>query len=133
MGWFPEDVNVEELKGKTMLKIDVLKESNEILFYADDDKIYKMYHCQDCCEDVEIDDICGNIDDLIGSPLLMAEEITNEDKGARSEYDDSYTWTFYKFATVNGYVTIRWYGQSNGYYSESVDIIEVKKEDLVNE
>lgn len=83
-----------------------------------------MYHDQDCCEAVSIDDIVGDINDLIGSPLTMAEEVTNPDGlGRKDEYDESYTWTFYKFATNKGYVTIKWYGESNGYYSESVDFI----------
>ena len=69
---------------------------------------------------MSIEDVEGQLEDLEGVPLLLAEEYS-EDRGPLGEYDDSYTWTFYKFATRKGYVTVRWYGTSNGYYSESVD------------
>lgn len=126
MGWY-NNVNVNILVGKTITKIDDSKKV--LIFYTDDNRIYKMYHEQDCCESVYIEDICGELNDLIGTPIVMAEEVTNrkeyENFDALEEYDESYTWTFYKFATAKGYVTIRWYGTSNGYYSESVDFIDI--------
>lgn len=115
--------NIEELLGKTLVNIEVSED--EIIFTTSENERYKMYHEQDCCESVSVEDIVGDIKDLIGSPLLVAEE-TND--GGSDEYGDSFAWTFYKFATSKGYVDIRWYGTSNGYYSESVDIIKLEDE-----
>ena len=122
--WWKE-LNVNVLEGKTLKDIKV-KRNEEIIFTVDDGTKYKMFHDQCCCEHVYIEDICGDIKNLIGSPIVMAEEVSNYDMGKLDKWDDSYTWTFYKFATVKGYVTIRWYGTSNGWYSESVDFIELE-------
>lgn len=116
-------MNIEDLKGKTLVKIDV-NDDYEIIFETDEGKRYMMYHEQDCCEDVTIEDICGDIKDLLNNPLLEAEEASNGKEGPVRD-DESYTWTFYKFATIKGSVVIRWYGNSSGYYSESVDFKEV--------
>ena len=120
---------LNELVGKTLKSVD--KNFDEILFTCDDGKQYKMYHAQDCCETVEIEEIIGDLQDLVGSPITMAEEVSGyeptseEDIMKTREADEwgSCTWTFYKLATINGYVTIRWFGESNGYYSEDVDVI----------
>jgi len=118
-------MDVSELLGKTLT--DISTSSDEIVFYVNDGTAYKMYHCQDCCETVSIESIVGDLRDLIGSPILLAEEVTNIDEPGRlNSYDESFTWTFYKFATIKGYVDVRWYGESNGYYSERVDFAEVE-------
>ena len=121
-------VLVSDLLGKTIIKIE--NDGNQLNFFTSDGYIYEMYHDQDCCESVRIDDICGDFEDLVGSPITLAEESVSSEnpEGVKmSGQDDSFTWTFYRFATIKGYVNIRWYGESNGYYSESVDIY--KKED----
>ena len=116
--------NFSELKGKTLKEIRGLETGNDnVRFITEEGEVYRMFHDQECCEDVRIEDVCGDVDDLIGSEILMAEEAREE--GRLNEYDDSYTWTFYKLATIKGYVTIRWYGTSNGYYSEGVDFEKV--------
>lgn len=114
--------SIGDLIGKTLAS--VTQEGNdEIVFVASSGERWKMFHQQDCCESVSIEDVNGDLQDLVGSPIIMAEEIDNYDPAPRGE--DSFTWTFYKLATAKGYVTIRWYGSSNGYYSESVDFLKL--------
>ena len=122
-----KDISV--LKGKILksIKIDKNKE-DKIFFETTDGNSYIMLHEQDCCECVYIEDICGNLNNLLDYEILMAEKETNSDGEPLSRYDESFTWTFYKLATKNGYVTIRWYGESNGYYCEEVDFLEIKEE-----
>lgn len=121
-------LNITELIGKTVTEIiGAEKDSEEIIFICSDGTKYKMYHEQDCCESVTVEDVCGNINDLLNSGILMAEEESNSDDAPIGdiEWVESYTWTYYKLATTKGYVTIRWYGESNGYYSESVEFIKL--------
>ena len=113
---------VDILVGKTMVSV-VNRYEEELVFTATDGSVAKLYHSQDCCESVTIEDICGDLEDLVGSPILVAEEVSSEQKDAGY---GSQTWTFYKFATNKGAVTVRWLGESNGYYSESVDFTVIR-------
>lgn len=118
-------LEISELVGKTPQNVFEV-DRDRLVFEMSDGSRFEFYHDQDCCESVAIEDICGNLTDLIGVPLLIAEEVSsvNEPPKREPDYDhtpDSYTWTFYKFCTIKGDVTVRWYGTSNGYYSESVD------------
>jgi len=115
------EINFSDLKGKTIKTITGLcKDSDKVVFVCTDGTKYCMNHYQSCCENVEIEDVCGDVEDLINSTILVAEEVKGANIPPKKESHDSYTWTFYKIATAKGYVDIRWYGVSNGYYSESV-------------
>lgn len=129
--WDNKTVPFAELNGKTITKIVGLEaNSDEVHFYTSDGKHYMMWHYQECCESVVIDDINGCVENLLDAPITIAEERSSNTnpEGVRMDYQDSFTWTFYTLATSKGYVDIRWYGESNGYYSESVDFQEVIEE-----
>ena len=114
----------EDLKGKTLIEIiGAHKGSCEISFETEEGEKYRMYHDQDCCENVEIEDIAGDLDALIAHPILLAEESVS------SQTEIAQTWVFYKLYTIKGGIFIRWIGEAaNGYYSESVDFELVKGE-----
>lgn len=104
------------IKGMTFSKVYSRKQE-ELYFETSEGRIFILYHEQDCCESVSIDDIVGELDSLVGYPLVVAEEASFS---GTSHDSDSFTWTFYRFRTVKGSVLVKWYGSSNGYYSEGV-------------
>ena len=96
---YNEECEIGVLVGKTLAAVQ--NNGDELLFTTVDGEVFKMYHSQDCCERVTLEDVCGDFADLIGSQILVAE-------------------------SAKGGVTLRWFGSSNGYYSESVDFERVR-------
>ena len=146
-------MDFSELKGRTITDIRGLKSGSEHIEFdtVDGEGKYKGYgltYYQDCCASCSVEEIHGDVEDLLNSPILLAEEVsstepTDEMKAARAkekadaeakdEYYSDYqyeseTWSFYKLATIKGSVTIRWYGSSNGYYSETATFHELGKD-----
>ena len=125
---------------------------NEGIVFIGKETFY-LTHDQSCCERVWIEDICGDLKDLENTPIISAKEITNKPKSEEllgqtnyalekfnqrgqymheqfKEFEDenasaSSTWTFFKFRTIKGSVTVRFFGTSNGYYSESASLIRI--------
>ena len=113
---------IKDMVGKTFTRVTGGVGDGEMVFENDTER-YVFTHDQDCCENVDINDVVGDLSDLVGEPLLMAEEVSGETPVEFNEAEyASVTWTFYKFATRKGYVDVRWLGESNGYYSEGVDL-----------
>lgn len=119
-------VDIDELVGKTFTAVNN-KDDEIIEFVVSDNEQYEMYHNQDCCESVVLEDINGDLTDLVGVPILSAEEVFSDERppDRLTHTPESYTWSFYHFRTIKGYVTLRWYGESNGYYSEKVNLYKV--------
>lgn len=119
-------MDISVLMGKTLTSITGANtDSDIIVFECSDGAKYKMYHSQDCCENVSIEDTNGDTADLIDSPILLAEE-SSSNMSKFKQTSESETWTFYRLATINGYVDIRWIGRSNGYYSEGVNFEQIR-------
>lgn len=108
------------LTGKTISKIDGMETGSEsVTIETADGYEFTMHHRQDCCEYVRVEDVVGDPEELIGAEVRVAEEREGESEDA--EYGTQ-TWTFYTLRTNKGSIDIRWLGESNGYYSESVDV-----------
>ena len=128
-----EDVK-ENLASGIKKVVGYKDETEEIYFYCKNGNIVKFFHDQDCCEYVYLESADGlknGVDIFTDCNWCEIDEVikdnTDKDTKPMRKYADSYTWTFYKFNTNKGYDTMRWYGESNGYYSESVDF-EIYKE-----
>lgn len=122
MGWSNQST-LSDMLGKVFTS--VTSDGDAVRFVGEEGKGFSLHHDQDCCESVYVESVVGDLSDLEGEPLLMAEEATSPERdgdAALEKYEESFTWTFYKFATRKGYVDIRFFGSSNGYYGESASV-----------
>ena len=108
----------EDLKGQYIDKLVITGEveKTKVYFYMED-LVYVLYHIPDCCESVELIDICGDTADFDNATICRAE--CNEQEN--ETVDGSETYSFYRLDSDKGSIVLRWKGESNGYYSESVD------------
>ena len=111
--------DMKDMVGKKVLGIYYDEENFQILT---DDCVYAFYHEQGCCERVWLTQVDGISDKIIGSHIVIAEVVTDEKD---TEYGHI-TWSFYKIGTNKGMIDFRWQGESNGYYSETVDLVKIE-------
>jgi len=112
----------DTLSGLVLEKLE--NKDDEILIQASGRK-FTMKHEQDCCENVTVESIKGNVESALGETIIDATEHSNSDEPKLDKWHDSWTWTYYTIRTQSETIVIRWYGASNGYYSERVDFYEV--------
>ena len=96
---------------------DVKKYDDEMVFVTVDGRQFRFYHSRDCCEQVYIEDVVGDLLDLVGSPILEAEQVSSDI--VNPDLNDE--WTFYRYSTANGTVTVRWLANTDTYYSTDID------------
>lgn len=111
--------DIDDLVGKVIKGWAYSDENFQILT---DDGVYAFYHEQSCCESVWLTQVDGISDKIIGSRIVIAEEVVDEKD---TEYGHI-TWSFYKIGTNKGMIDFRWQGESDGGYSETVDLIKIE-------
>lgn len=118
------NATLNRMVGETIESVSGNRNDSEFVVRTTSGLVFTFLHYQDCCEDVYLEEIIGDIDDLIGHTVVMAEETSNSDLivGSSCYQGESFTWTYYRMATERGLVVLRFFGSSNGYYAESVSV-----------
>jgi hypothetical protein len=118
-------IEFSTLKGEVLTDVDIDAKGESILLTTQSGKVFRIDHEQDCCEHVCICDTQGNFHDIIGKVIVEASHIEKDKGDPPPEYPDSWTRTDFVFKTDDATVISKWIGESNGYYSESVRMIDV--------
>lgn len=57
-----------DLVGKTLVAWEVGENKDELVLSFSDGTAYMLYHDQDCCESVTLEDVCGDPDRTVRRP-----------------------------------------------------------------
>jgi len=69
------EANFSDLLGKVV--VEYQREQLFIAFKTSENEIFVLAHEQCCCESVFVEDVVGDLDDLLNVPILNAEESGN--------------------------------------------------------
>lgn len=135
LGYDCDNVEIKDLLNKVFKSVEITNADPDddigyndyVVFTTIDDEVYVMMHSQDCCETVYLESVDNDTTVLVGSQILVAEVRTNSKK----QLNGSETWTFYLLGTNEGCCNFRWYGSSNGYYSESVNLYKIMDKSML--
>lgn len=108
-----------KVKGKKIYCIDRDPDNDLLVIEFTDSSELHFYHEQDCCEAVWLEQINDDLDAFDYAVVTSFEEKEIECGG--DDYG-TYTATFYTMKTSAGYLDFNFRGESNGYYSEGIDI-----------
>ena len=121
---YDKTLKISCLEGYTIKEIIGLEsESDVVILRMESGEEFCFLHKQDCCEDVRLIDYELSSHNLLGGTIISAEERTSEAEEGVDVHECG-TYTFYNIQTTKGILDMRWLGESNGYYSESVDIFK---------
>lgn len=111
-----------ELIGKTIKAISVDDDELDITV-TDGEKDYRygIRHFQDCCENVSLDSVDGNIHNMIGKKITDAYSMISD--LPYEEYRGG-TRSVYRIVAEDDYLWLEWHGRSNGYYGEGVTFFQ---------
>jgi len=117
---YKNELPFSTLQGLELVKISLNADLSEVTFHTTAGT-YILLHNQECYESVYLVDGHEELARFKGT-IVLAEEYSNRVIPPMDMYESSWTWTFYKIATEYDYAVLRFYGCSNGYYSERVNL-----------
>lgn len=113
--------DLDNIIGSTILAVDGCTVGSDKVTIHTSKGILRLYFDNDyygsCFVDVRVEDITGDLHDLIDGVVSVAEERSDQ-VGDRGDYRTK--WTFYTIRTTRGDLDLRWLGKDNGYYGVSV-------------
>ncbi len=116
-------MNFFELKGQKITEVRTENSQDEILAIKTESGGCFICHFQECCEDVRLVRIIGDVSNLIGNTITLAEEDSPSDPSWYTEgYDTSRRWTSFYVEAGGARVEFWILGESNGYYGTEVEV-----------
>ena len=122
---FDEEIVFDEMAGKVITKVIGKNGDNCLTFETNNGEVFKFFHEKDG-NFAKIDNICGDLNNLVGKPLLSAKAVIFHNHSLiNMQEKNNPNWIFYRFSNLETRVDIRWYDKTKYNYSEEVSFYYV--------